>query len=1075
MGEKKLRVLYLFCGVPPRSDIHACLRRLSKKGGFTLEVKEVDIERSNDDDLNSEDLWQQLLGEVQSGLWDVIVLSPPCNTFSRARCQWQKHPGPRPVRSSCYPWGFPWLSDSNYKLVQQHNFFILQCIKTCQEAVRKHSYFLLEHPEDLGAVGDQIPASIWQLPEIQNLQIESKAVTWALYQCHFGAQSPKPTRFLSNLPGCRKLPFATWPKFTSTKRYLGPLPFHCTHKFHVKKLIGKSQKGGFQTSPSASYPPALCRYLATLIAGVLRKGGKECGTSSSSNIDQVDSTTPLSIDPGVLDVSKFSSVSDNIASCNIDADNIATDNRAADNTAASSYKGLDVQESVSGEGQTCNNDEVDLVGDSKSWGTPIDAEWDNEERFFVDGFGLCSPNRWTPSCRGLKLGFEARDLSEKLFERTKSWVIANVGDLKREAFKLALGQHEQSPFTEEQLQQLRASWAELLPAPDAALKKADGQPFFLNLLSQALRLLEDPDWEILTATPDGFELGVPVGYKEPLPRTPSVFPPKTKHRSLDESPFQEVATNYKSAADFAEKLEEKFREDEKKGMMFCSTMGVLKEMYPDQTILVAAMGAIEKPDGSVRPLHDGTHFVQVNNHIKFQDQLQYPGPHDAAALLRETCETRDSYFVLGADISAAHRLVKVRKSDWHLLCCKARSESATTWVNCVGTFGISSAAYWWTRLFGCVGRFITRLMLQTWLIQLVYVDDLQLVATGPEKYLHLWMVVAAYEALGTPFSYRKFSGGLQTEFVGYWLDFKGCRLGISAKRGRWLLEFIEEMSKSNRTVSMRRFGEFLGRLGFVARVLVWLKAHLAPLYSWASALDRSTVATAPKLVWLVLKFLSKQLDNSSFLYSALRPLKFPTEVFRTDAKCADHYVVLGGVELGSGRWFSLRLTKEETPFLFKSTGESQWASAPAELLATLAALVAFGFLNDESRRSQLEVSFVAGTDNKSNEALLLKASTTRWPLQLINMQLSAKLMKAGIKLLLRWRPRDENTLADELTNEQFHNVVNSKRVELQFAHLELDLLNELWKEREDFLDKDGWKYYHDSEFKQRDRTKSKWG
>ena len=592
-GEKKLRVLYLFCGVPRRSDIHACLRRLSKKGGFTLEVKEVDIERSSDDDLSSEDLWRQLLDEVQSGRWDVIVLSPPCNTFSRARCQWQKHPGPRPVRNSSYPWGFLWLSDSNHKLVQQHNFFILQCIKTCQEAVRTHSYFLLEHPEDLGAVGDQIPASIWQLPEIHNLQIEAKAVTWALYQCHFGAQSPKPTRFLSNLPGCRKLPYATWPKFTSAKRYLGPLPFHCTHKFHVKKLIGKSQKGGFQTSPSASYPPALCKYLARLITGVLRKGGKECGTSSSSNIDQVDSSTTLSIDPAIHVVSTVSSPC-NIATDNIAADNIATDNIATDNIAASSSKGVDGPESVSVEGQTSNNDRVELVGDSKSWGTPIDAEWDNEERFFVDGFGLCSPNRWTPSCRGLKLGFEARDLSEKLFERTKSWVIANVGDLKREAFKLALGQHKQSPFTEEQLQQLRASWAELLPAPDAALKKADGQPFFLNLLSQALRLLEDPDWEILTATPDGFELGAPVGYKDPLPRTPAVFPPKTKHRSLDESPFQEIATNYKSAEEFAGKLEEKFREDEKKGMMFCSTIGVLKEMYPDQPILVAAMGAIEK-------------------------------------------------------------------------------------------------------------------------------------------------------------------------------------------------------------------------------------------------------------------------------------------------------------------------------------------------------------------------------------------------------------------------------------------------------------------------------------------------
>lgn len=75
------------------------------------------------------------------------------------------------------------------------------------------------------------------------------------------------------------------------------------------------------------------------------------------------------------------------------------------------------------------------------------------------------------------------------------------------------------------------------------------------------------------------------------------------------------------------------------------------------------MGAIEKQDGAVRLLHDGTHFVQVNNHIKFQDQLQYPGSQDAAAILRETLEARESYFVLGADISAAHRRVKIRELD----------------------------------------------------------------------------------------------------------------------------------------------------------------------------------------------------------------------------------------------------------------------------------------------------------------------------------------------------------------------------------------------------------------------------
>ena len=55
--------------------------------------------------------------------------------------------------------------------------------------------------------------------------------------------------------------------------------------------------------------------------------------------------------------------------------------------------------------------------------------------------------------------------------------------------------------------------------------------------------------------------------------------------------------------------------------MFPTTLGVLREKYPDKPVLIAAMGAIKKPDGSVRPIHDGTHFVQVNNGIQFTDKL----------------------------------------------------------------------------------------------------------------------------------------------------------------------------------------------------------------------------------------------------------------------------------------------------------------------------------------------------------------------------------------------------------------------------------------------------------------------
>ena len=123
--------------------------------------------------------------------------------------------------------------------------------------------------------------------------------------------------------------------------------------------------------------------------------------------------------------------------------------------------------------------------------------------------------------------------------------------------------------------------------------------------------------------------------------------------------------------------------------------------------------------------------MQVNNGIVFTDQLQSPGPHDVTAVIREVENSKEAVFVVSADISAAHRRVKVRKADSHLLACKSSSDSPVIWVNKVGTFGLSSAPYYWTRLFGLVGRLVARVLLREWLYQVIYVDDLHLAAVGP--------------------------------------------------------------------------------------------------------------------------------------------------------------------------------------------------------------------------------------------------------------------------------------------------------------------------------------------------------
>ena len=162
------------------------------------------------------------------------------------------------------------------------------------------------------------------------------------------------------------------------------------------------------------------------------------------------------------------------------------------------------------------------------------------------------------------------------------------------------------------------------------------------------------------------------------------------------------------------------------------------------------MGAIKKPNGDVRPLHDGTHFVQLNNNICFQDQLQYPGPEDAAAMIRLVEDEKESLFAMSADIKAAHRLVKIREEDWPLLGCRAHDEDKTIWVNTVGTFGVSSASYWWTRLFGGIGRLVGYILGQERWFQLVYVDDLHLTCLGPRKFLYSLDVPGFVRDFGHP-------------------------------------------------------------------------------------------------------------------------------------------------------------------------------------------------------------------------------------------------------------------------------------------------------------------------------------
>ena len=147
-------------------DLRECLAASLKSSKATLVMREIDAVRGKkNQNLLSAKLQNALMAEVVAEKFDLVVASPPCSTFSRARSA--SVSGPPPLQSRLHPRGFPWLSKLARAQVASSNRLVDFTIKLLEAQVAngpKHMV-VLEHPEDLGRrQNGAAPASIWQWP-----------------------------------------------------------------------------------------------------------------------------------------------------------------------------------------------------------------------------------------------------------------------------------------------------------------------------------------------------------------------------------------------------------------------------------------------------------------------------------------------------------------------------------------------------------------------------------------------------------------------------------------------------------------------------------------------------------------------------------------------------------------------------------------------------------------------------------------------------------------------------------------------------------------------------------------------
>ena len=122
-GKRTLRLAYFFSGVKRKASIGEELRKLCEKEGIGLRMYEVDILVGGSEhdllDRASQDRW---MARIESGGFDVVILSPPCGSWSRAN--YSDKPGPKPVRSRASPWGLPGLRHHDQVRARNGNEFV---------------------------------------------------------------------------------------------------------------------------------------------------------------------------------------------------------------------------------------------------------------------------------------------------------------------------------------------------------------------------------------------------------------------------------------------------------------------------------------------------------------------------------------------------------------------------------------------------------------------------------------------------------------------------------------------------------------------------------------------------------------------------------------------------------------------------------------------------------------------------------------------------------------------------------------------------------------------------------------
>lgn len=232
--------------------------------------------------------------------------------------------------------------------------------------------------------------------------------------------------------------------------------------------------------------------------------------------------------------------------------------------------------------------------------------------------------------------------------------------------------------------------------------------------------------------------------------------------------------------------------------------------------VISALGAVPKPDGGVRLIHDGSRPLgkALNDYAQLDTKMRFQTLDDATDLLTPGA------FMGKVDLKSAYRSVRTHPSNWQACGLKWRFPGDRHFTYMYDTalpFGSRHAPGIFHRLTQAVRRMMARLGFTG---VVVYLDDFLLIEKSPERCrLAMNTLLSLLRYLGFSIAWHKVEGPTQKiTFLGVMIDsVQGC-LELPPQKLAEFHELVRTTLELKR-ISLKQLQHLAGKLNWASAVV----------------------------------------------------------------------------------------------------------------------------------------------------------------------------------------------------------------------------------------------------------------